>query len=83
MPGRFFCWGGQQIRPARGGTRAQEDAYLQFWARRDGRETPLCAATPRNIEVEGVDPSALLGIRSYCRDEELEVLGIRCLARPR
>lgn len=81
--GPLFCWGGQQIRPARGGTRAQEDAYLQFWARRDGRETPLCAATPRNIEVEGVDPSALLGIRSYCRDEQLEVLGIRCLARPR
>ena len=72
--GPLFCWGGQTVRPAQVSTKVDYGVYLQFWTRRGGKETPLCAATPQNVTISGLDPAAVIGIHTYCRDEELEVI---------
>ena len=79
--GPLFCWGGQTVRPAQVSTKVDYGVYLQFWTRRGGKETPLCAATPQNVTISGLDPAAVIGIHTYCRDEELEVIDARYLTR--
>ena len=79
--GPLFCWGGQTVRPAQVSTKVDYGVYLQFWTRRGDKETPLCAATPQNVTISGLDPAAVIGIHTYCRDEELEVIDARYLTR--
>ena len=69
------------MRPAQVSTKVDYGVYLQFWTRRGGKETPLCAATPQNVTISGLDPATVIGIHTYCRDEELEVIDARYLTR--
>lgn len=79
--GPLFRLDGQTVHPMQVSTRAEQGVYLQFLVQRGASEIPLCAATPDNVRVEGVDPADLVGVRAYCRDEEQEVLGICCLQK--
>ena len=79
--GPIFNWAGQTVRPAQVSTRVDYGVYLQFWTRRDGKERPLCAAMPANVRIEGLDPDSVIGIHTYCRDEAIEVIDARYLAK--
>lgn len=79
--GPLFQWGDQLIRPAQVSTKVDYGVYLQFWTRRNDRETPLCAAMPQSVEIEGLDPRFIIGIHTYCRDDALEILDARYLSR--
>ena len=79
--GPLFRWAGQTVRPAQVSTKVDYGVYLQFWTRRDEKESPLCAAMPANVRIEGVDPASIIGIHTYCRDEEIEIIDARYLAK--
>lgn len=79
--GPIFTWAGQTIRPAQVSTKVDYGVYLQFWTRRDGKETPLCAAMPANVRIEGLDPESVIGIHTYCRDDAVEIIDARYLAK--
>ena len=55
--------------------------YLQFWVRRGASEVPLCAAMPQNVAIAGIDPADLIGIHTYCRDADIEVIDARYLRK--
>lgn len=79
--GPLFRWAGQTVRPAQVSTKVDYGVYLQFWSCRQEKETPLCAAMPANVTITGLDPASVIGIHTYCRDEEIEVIDARYLAR--
>lgn len=80
--GPLFTSNGQIIRPAQVSTTVDYGVYLQFWVRRGASEIPLCAAMPQNVSIDGIAPQDIIGIHSYCRDRELEIIDVRYLRRP-
>ena len=42
---------------------------------------PLCAATPTNVTITGLDKADLIGIHTYCRDDAVEVIDARYLKK--
>ena len=42
---------------------------------------PLCAAMPQNVAIAGIDPADLIGIHTYCRDADIEVIDARYLRK--
>ena len=62
-------------------TKVDYGVYLQFWSCRQEKETPLCAAMPANVTIAGLDPASVIGIHTYCRDEDIEVIDARYLAK--
>ena len=79
--GPLFTLGGQVIHPTQVSTRVDYGVYLQFSARRGSSEVPLCAAMPQSVRIEGLDPADVIGIHTYCRDEDIEVIDARYLAK--
>ena len=79
--GPLFTWGGQTVRPAQVSTKVDYGVYLQFFTRRGESEAPLCAAMPGNVAIRGLDPAALIGVHTYCRDDAVEIIDARYLAR--
>ena len=79
--GPFFLLGEQIIHPTQVSTTVDYGVYLQFLARRGSSEVPLCAATPQNVEITGLAPADIIGIHTYCRDDVLEIIDARYLAR--
>ena len=79
--GPLFVLGEQVIHPTQVSTTVDYGVYLQFMARRGSSEIPLCAATPQNVRITGLDPEDVIGVHTYCRDEVLEVIDARYLAR--
>ena len=49
--------------------------------RRGASEVPLCAAMPQNVAIAGIDPADLIGIHTYCRDADIEVIDARYLRK--
>lgn len=79
--GPLFRLDGQLIHPTQVSTTVDYGVYLQFFARRGASEVPLCAATPRNVTIAGLDAADIVGIHTYCCDEEIEVIDARYLRR--
>lgn len=79
--GPLFLLGSQVIHPTQVSTKVDYGVYLQFSARRGNSEVPLCAALPRSVRIEGVDPRDVIGIHTYCRDDTLEVIDARYLTK--
>lgn len=79
--GPLFRWAGQTVRPAQVSTKVDYGVYLQFWVRRGASEVPLCAAMPQNVAIAGIDPADLIGIHTYCRDADIEVIDARYLRK--
>ena len=73
--------GEQVVRPTQVSTRVDYGVYLQFLVRRGHSEVPLCAAMPRAVQIEGLDPADIIGIHTYCRDEALEIIDARYLTK--
>lgn len=79
--GPLFVLGEQVIRPTQISTSVDYGVYLQFLARRGSSEVPLCAATPQNVEITGLDAADVIGVHTYCRDDALEIIDARYLTR--
>ena len=79
--GPLFLLGEQAVRPTQVSTRVDYGVYLQFLVRRGHSEVPLCAAMPRAVQIEGLDPADIIGIHTYCRDEALEIIDARYLTK--
>lgn len=79
--GPLFVLGEQVIHPTQVSTSVDYGVYLQFLARRGSSEVPLCAATPQNVEITGLNAADVIGVHTYCRDDVLEVIDARYLAR--
>lgn len=79
--GALFSLGGQTIHPTRVSSRVDPGVYLQFFARRGASEVPLSAAEPHLLHLKGLDARDVVGVDSYCRDDRLELIGLRYLAR--
>lgn len=79
--GPLFLLGEQVIHPTQVSTTVDYGVYLQFSARRGSSEVPLCAALPQGVRIEGLDPKDIIGIHTYCRDDTLEVIDARYLAK--
>lgn len=79
--GPLFELGGQVIHPTQVSTRVDYGVYLQFFVRRGASEVPLCAATPQNVTITGLDAGDVIGIHTYCRDDEIEVIDARYLRK--
>lgn len=77
--GAVFEHDGQAVRPVAVNTQHRRDSYLQFLVRRGNSEVPMCAATPQNIVVQGVQPGGCIGVAGYARDAVCEVLTLRLL----
>ena len=77
--GPLFTQGGQTIHPTQVSTSVDYGVYLQFFACRAGRETPLCAAEPGRVTIAGLDPKTIIGIHTYCCDDEVEIIDARYL----
>ena len=58
-----------------------KDVDREFLARRGRSEVPLCAAMPRSVQIEGLDPADIIGIHTYCRDDALEIIDARYLTK--
>lgn len=80
--GPMFRLDEQDIHAVQVSTRAQRGVYLQFYARRAASEVPLCAATPRNLTISGLDMADVIGLHTYCRDDAFEVIDARYLKKP-
>ena len=80
--GPLFLCNTRLVRPAQVSTKVDYGVYLQFWARHGASEVPLCAAAPQNVTIEGINPQDLIGIHTYCRDDDFEVIDARYLRRP-
>ena len=79
--GPLCVLGEQVIHPTQVSTSVDYGVYLQFLARRGSSEVPLCAATPQNVEITGLNAADVIGVHTYCRDDVLEVIDARYLAR--
>ena len=79
--GPLFTNNDQIVRPAQVSTKVDYGVYLQFWVRRGASEVPLCAAMPQNVAIAGIDPADLIGIHTYCRDADIEVIDARYLRK--
>ena len=79
--GPLFVLGEQVIHPTQVSTSVDYGVYLQFLARRGSSEVPLCAATPQNVEITGLNAADVIGVHTYCRDDVLEVIDVRYLTR--
>ena len=79
--GPLFTNNDQTVRPAQVSTKVDYGVYLQFWVRRGASEVPLCAAMPQNVAIAGIDPADLIGIHTYCRDADIEVIDARYLRK--
>ena len=79
--GPLFVLGEQVIHPTQVSTSVDYGVYLQFLARRGSSEVPLCAATPQNVEITGLNAADVIGVHTYCRDDVLEVIDARYLTR--
>lgn len=79
--GPLFTLDGQTVRPTQVSTRVDYGVYLQFYARRAASEVPLCAATPQNVTIAGLDGADLIGIHTYCCDDGIEVIDARYLKK--
>lgn len=79
--GPLFVLGEQVVHPTQVSTRVDYGVYLQFLARRGSSEVPLCAAMPRSVQIEGLDPADIIGIHTYCRDDALEIIDARYLTK--
>lgn len=79
--GPLFWLDDQLIHPTQVSTTVDYGVYLQFYARRGASEVPLCAATPRNVTITGLDAAQIVGIHTYCCDEDVEVIDARYLRR--
>ena len=55
--------------------------YLQFYLCGGDVVQPLCAATPTNVTITGLDKADLIGIHTYCRDDAVEVIDARYLKK--
>ena len=73
--------GEQVIHPTQVSTSVDYGVYLQFLARRGSSEVPLCAATPQNVEITGLNAADVIGVHTYCQDDVLEVIDARYLTR--
>ena len=76
-----MCIRDRVIHPTQISTTVDYGVYLQFSARRGNSEVPLCAAMPRAVRIEGLDPRDVIGIHTYCRDDTLEVIDARYLTK--
>ena len=79
--GPLFVLCEQVIHPTQVSTSVDYGVYLQFLARRGSSEVPLCAATPQNVEITGLNAADVIGVHTYCRDDVLEVIDARYLTR--
>lgn len=79
--GPLFLLDGQTIHPTQVSTTVDYGVYLQFFAQRGASEVPLCAATPTNVTIIGLDKADLIGIHTYCRDDAVEVIDARYLKK--
>ena len=79
--GPLLVRGEQVIHPPQVSTSVDYGVYLQFLARRGSSEVPLCAATPQNVEITGLNAADVIGVHTYCRDDVLEVIDARYLTR--
>lgn len=79
--GPLFVLSEQVIHPTQVSTSVDYGVYLQFLARRGSSEVPLCAATPQNVEITGLNAADVIGVHTYCRDDVLEVIDARYLTR--
>ena len=79
--GPLFVLGEQVIHPTQVSTSVDYGVYLQVLARRGSSEVPLCAATPQNVEITGLNAADVIGVHTYCRDDVLEVIDARYLTR--
>ena len=79
--GPLFVLGGQVIHATQVSTKVDYGVYLQFFARRGSSEVPLCAAMPHNVTITGLRTEDIVGIHTYSRDEQLEVIDARYLTR--
>ena len=79
--GPLFVLDGQVIHPTQVSTRVDYGVYLQFLARRGSSEVPLCAAMPRSVQIEGLDPADIIGVHTYSRDDTLEIIDARYLTK--
>lgn len=79
--GPLFVLGSQVIHPTQVSTKVDYGVYLQFAARRGSSEVPLCAAMPQAVRIRGIDARDVIGIHTYCRDDMLEVIDARYLAK--
>lgn len=79
--GPLFVLGEQVIHPTQVSTTVDYGVYLQFLARRGNSEVPLCAAMPRSVQIQGLDPKDIIGIHTYSRDDTLEVIDARYLTK--
>jgi len=79
--GPLFTHNGQTVHPTQVSTKVDYGVYLQFMALRGGAETPLCAAMPQNVQIEGLDPDGVVGIHTYCRDGSVEIIDARYLRK--
>ena len=48
---------------------------------RGSSEVPMCAALPAAVRIQGLDPKDVIGIHTYCRDDHLEIIDARYLAK--
>ncbi|MDD4849071.1 MAG: hypothetical protein PHO10_00060 [Gemmiger sp.] len=80
--GPLLCWGGQHIHPTQVSTTVDYGVYLQFFGLEKGRAHPICAAQPNLVEIAGLDNRDIIGIHTYCCDEEWEIIDARYLHRP-
>lgn len=79
--GPLFVHGGQVIHPTQVSTTVDYGVYLQFYAQRGASEVPLCAATPQNVTINGLEGADIIGIHSYCGDEDVEIIDARYLKK--
>lgn len=80
--GRLFTLDGQSIHPTQVSTTVDYGVYLQFTILRAGGEAPLCAATPQNVTITGIDAADIIGVHTYCRGAGWEIIDARYLRKP-
>lgn len=79
--GPLFFRNERWVHPTQVSTTVDYGVYLQFFEQRGASEVPLCAATPQNVRITGILSGDLIGIHSYCCDDQLEVIDARYLRR--
>lgn len=79
--GPLFRQDRQLVHATQVSTKVDYGVYLQFYVLRAASEVPLCAATPQNVVIDGIDPKDIVGIHSYVRDGEVEIIDARYLKK--
>ena len=78
--GPMLPWLGQTLHPTQVSTKVDYGVYLQFLTGEPGgAEHPLCAAEPARVRITGLETADLVGIHTYCCDDELEIIDARYL----